>query len=243
MLLGRVQQLTAYISQASRTTPGMPAAGTAVRPPGVRPPPGAPGAIAAPGAPGSSKGPGTTTVTDTMPPALAHYLVHALNPLPADASPHAPDVLFQVINTVPLPQLSEAQDILLGEEIAGGSGGTDLLSRDGLSKLDEAALGRQTAELRARLQRESHRASGMAREIQRREDEYDWAMRVGDDAEEEEKDDLFDDDEDDGGDVQMKSEEPKVPNPREGWSVGDYLSFLDSGKVPTIPPPPASVAA
>ena len=256
MLLGRVQQLSAYIAQEAKNVTGP---GGRPLPPGA---PGAPGAAAArpPGAPPGSSGPGApggqgAIERSAPPPALAHYLVHALRTLPADCNPVAPDVLFQVINTMQLPQLEESQKELLADNSA-QRGSSSFLSLPGqvklhpledLRKLDDVALARLTNDMRARLKREKARADVMIKEIQRREEEFDWAFRITEDDEDEEKDDLFDDDEDDG-DVKMKEEqqaakEEKPPNPREGWKVSDYLRFLDSGKLPDPARPPTNAAS
>jgi hypothetical protein len=167
--------------------------------------------------------------------------------LPADAGPEAPDVLFQVINTMQLPQLDESQRALLADSSSQQSvlslpGQVKLLPLEDLHKLDDTALVRLTADMRARLKREHHRATALIKEIQTREDEYDWAFRITEDDDDDEKDDLFDDDEDGDGDQDVKMKPPveeKIPNPREGWKVADYLKFLDTGDVPPPPPPAA----
>ncbi|KAL1412656.1 hypothetical protein Q8F55_000403 [Vanrija albida] len=224
ILLGRVQSLTSYIAQAPVQR------GAAAAP---RPPPG-------PGVTG-------TTSAETA-SALAHYLVHPLNALPADAGPMANDTLLQAINTQPLPAVAGAQDALLAGE---GEAHAGLLPLDELNKLDEAALARLTGELRTRLARESERAQAIGREIATQYDMYDWALRIdeGEEAKDEDAEDDDDDDlfggEDDDGDATMgagKADEPApLPNPRAGWSVTDYLRLLDTGRPPT--PAPSTAAA
>jgi hypothetical protein len=110
-----------------------------------------------------------------------------------------------------------------------------MLGLDTLRGLDDGALQRHTDRLKARLGREGERARGLAREIEARGDEYDWAYRAGEEEEEkdEEEEDLFGDEEEE------EKPEPLAPNPREGWGVGDYLAFLESGKVPEKPAEPA----
>lgn len=246
MLLGRVHALSSYVAQPPSKGPGLPSVRSAAVPPGS---PGAAAAAAAAGAGGAASVPGAPGADAAQPPALAHYLVHPLRPLPPDANPIAPDVLFQAINTLPLPALAGAQAELLGgggaasdsaastsAAAAGLSSSKGFMGAEALAKLDETALTTFTTDLRARLDRESHRATAMVHEIQRREEEFDWTMRVGE--EEEEKDDLFDDDEED---VDMKP--APVPNPREGWSVADYLRLLDTGRPPEQAPAPAAQAA
>jgi hypothetical protein len=46
-------------------------------------------------------------------PTLARHLVHPLNPLPEHANPLAPDTFFQVLNTQPLPEVTETQKEML----------------------------------------------------------------------------------------------------------------------------------
>jgi hypothetical protein len=166
-------------------------------------------------------------------PLLESFLTHPLNPLPnpdeegADkVSPYASDVYFQVLNTLPIPQLSEAQDELLGA----GSGWT---TKDGLRGLGEVELDRLEGRLKDRLERESGRARGLRDEIERKREEVDWAMRV--DEEEGEDGSLFGDDEDeaegDKDDTMAGNEEKPetIPNPREGWTIQDYVKYMETG--------------
>ena len=206
VLLGRITALSEYISQ---------------------PPPNATGAPPLAGAR----------------PNLESYITHPLNPLPnpdeegADKiSPYASDVYFQVLNTLPIPQLSEAQADLLGT----GSGWT---TKDGLRGLGEVELDRLEGRLKARLEREGGRARGLKDEIERKREEVDWLMRV-DEEEEGEDGSLFGDDEDDGegGDkdeampdgMGKDKVEPVngAPNPREGWTIQDYVKFMETGTEP-----------
>ncbi|BEJ15052.1 hypothetical protein CspHIS471_0408190 [Cutaneotrichosporon sp. HIS471] len=160
-------------------------------------------------------------------PALAHYLVHPLRALPPDSEQLAQDVLFQAINTQALPLDSPT------------SVSTGMLGLDTLKGLDDGALQRCTDRLKARLGRESERARAMAREIERRGEEYDWTYRPGEE-EEDEKDEEEDDEEEDlFGDEEEEEEEKKkgevlAPNPRAGWSITDYLAFLENGTVPKV---------
>jgi len=169
-------------------------------------------------------------------PLLESFLTHPLNPLPnpdeegADQiSPYASDVYFQVLNTLPIPQLSEAQDELLGA----GSGWT---TKDGLRGLGEVELDRLEGRLKDRLERESGRARGLRDEIDRKRKEVDWAMRV--DEEEGEDGSLFGDDEDEAegdkddtmaGKEEEKPEPETIPNPREGWTIQDYVKYMETG--------------
>ncbi|CAK9780016.1 hypothetical protein CC85DRAFT_283602 [Cutaneotrichosporon oleaginosum] len=167
-------------------------------------------------------------------PALAHYLVHPLRPLAPDADQLAQDVLFQAINTQTLPMPES-------ESVPGARG---MLGLDTLRGLDEGALQRHTDRLKARLGRESQRARGMMREIERRGEEYDWTYRPGEEEEEEkeeeeEEEDLFGDDEEE----EEQKAEPLAPNPREGWGVADYLVFLETGKAKAPEAAPAEGAS
>jgi hypothetical protein len=168
-------------------------------------------------------------------PNLESFLTHPLNPLPnpdqegADKiSPYASDVYFQVLNTLPIPQLSEAQTELLGA----GSGWT---TKDGLRGMGEVELDRLEGRLKDRLGREGERARSLKDEIERRREEVDWGMRV--DEEEGEDGSLFGDDEDEGGEKEETmadagaKAEPAAPisNPREGWTIQDYVKFMETG--------------
>lgn len=111
-----------------------------------------------------------------------------------------------------------------------------MLGLDALRDLDDSALARVSERLRARLGREGERARAMGREIERRAEEYDWAYRpdAGEEdkgEEEEDEEDLFGDDDDEMEGDQKEEGEKFAPNPRMGWSVADYLAFLDSGRV------------
>lgn len=228
LLLTRVQSLTKYISEPPKSA--LPTPGPSSRP----------GALGAPGAPGAP--------APRAEPALAHYLVHPLRALPPDADALAHDVLFQAINTQPLPSVDTSSSADPTQPSASASAATrGMLGLDALRALDEGALTRVSERLKARLGRESERANAMAREIERRAEEYDWAYRPdaeegekggeGEGEGEEDEEDLFGDDEE----MEGKEEEKLAPNPREGWSVGDYLALLDTGRVKA--PEPAAPAA
>jgi len=84
------------------------------------------------------------------------------------------------------------------------------------------------------LERESGRARGLIDEIDRKREEVDWAMRV--DEEEGEDGSLFGDDEDEGegdkDDTMAGKEDDKpetLPNPREGWTIQDYVKYMETG--------------
>jgi hypothetical protein len=104
--------------------------------------------------------------------------------------------------------------------------------------MSDEELNALSRRLEGRLTRERERGKGLRAEIESRAGEVDWGMRV-DEEEEGEDGSLFgDDDEDDngGGDGEEgKEEEGKVevlPNPREGWTIQDYVRFMETGKPP-----------
>jgi hypothetical protein len=116
--------------------------------------------------------------------------------------------------------------------------------------MDEGSLARLGEGLRERLGREKNMADAVREEIGRREEEVDWGMRivVGDEGTEGDgegggdgEDDLFGEDEDEemGGEGKKVGDQAKgqgegegLWNPREGWTVVDYVRFMESGKQP-----------
>ncbi|KAL7420870.1 hypothetical protein Q5752_004824 [Cryptotrichosporon argae] len=261
LLLGRIHSISQYVSQPP--PPARPAAG-----------PGAP-AVAAAAAAASARPPaaGPSAPAPTPPPLLASYLVHPLHPLPADATPLAADLMFQVINTQLLPSVTSSAGYTSAPAGAGasgsGSGAGAGTATEGtlsaritehapelLARMDDVALGAYTRALRTRTAREGQRAQALLREIVRREDEVDWAMRIRDDDDDEGEgegeggdgaevaskredgdgdgdgdDDLFG--EDDEGDAVMAAPvAAKAANPREGWNLADYLRYMEKGVGP-----------
>jgi hypothetical protein len=95
--------------------------------------------------------------------------------------------------------------------------------------------------LRDRLKRERGRAKGMKDEIEERKDEVDWGMRVDVEDEEGEDGSLFgDDEEEEQGEkaVQATISIPvPAPNPREGWTIQDYVRYMEKGIAPLMLPP------
>ncbi|WVR08663.1 hypothetical protein IAU60_005721 [Kwoniella sp. DSM 27419] len=175
LLLGRVNALTTYLSPPSAqqstgaSRPSHPGQGNALVP--------APGVTSA------------STATAPPPPPLSGYLVHPLNPLPGPGqshaetvSPLAADAFFQAINTIPLPQLAEGSR---GAEAGGGQGWH---TADALRAMPEREVEVIRRSLRARLEREGMKVGAIRDEIARREDEVDWAMRIGEEDEDEEDD-------------------------------------------------------
>ncbi|WVQ63386.1 uncharacterized protein L199_001539 [Kwoniella botswanensis] len=202
--------------------------------------------------------------TSTAP--LAGYLIHPLNPIPPpgpgannDISPLAQETFLQVINTQLLPS-----DIVSNEKQTqrAPQSQSNWHSIEELRRLDERSLELLKRQLRERLNRENLKIDVIKREIERREEEVDWAMRIGEDDEEEEEekekedgegegeeeDDLFGGDDDDATDepmvidVDAHAEKSNVPQPEEdkgqgegegSWKVEDYLKFMDTGKLPS----------
>jgi hypothetical protein len=163
-------------------------------------------------------------------PALESYLTHPLNPLPnpdepgADkVSPYASDVYFQVLATQPVGPLSESLTALLAP-------GTGWTTKENMRGMSEEELTRLEGRLRDRLEREGGRSKGLKDEIETRREEVDWAMRV--DEEEGEDGSLFGDDEVEEGGAKAEKSGEIAPNPREGWTIQDYVKFMETG----IPP-------
>lgn len=121
--------------------------------------------------------------------------------------------------------------------------------------MDEGSLARLGEGLRERLGREKNMADAVREEIGRREEVVDWGMRivVGDEGTEGDgegggdgEDDLFGEDEDEemGGEGKKVGDQAKgqgegegLWNPREGWTVVDYVRFMESGKQPELARP------
>jgi hypothetical protein len=108
--------------------------------------------------------------------------------------------------------------------------------------MDEGTLNGFEARLKDRLSRESRIAKSLVESIEEKLGEVDWAMRV-DQTEEGEDGSLFgdddDDDNDDGADEAAKVEEQATiggaapgPNPREGWTIQDYVKYMETGISP-----------
>lgn len=104
--------------------------------------------------------------------------------------------------------------------------------------MSESELEGLERRLKDRLKRESGRAKGLVEEVEKRSGEVDWTMRV--DVEGEDDDgSLFGGDSDDEGDKgentspKQEAKEPSKPNPREGWTIQDYVKYMESGTKPT----------
>jgi hypothetical protein len=187
------------------------------------------------------------STTASSEPALSKYIIHPLNPLPADANPLAGDTFFQALNTLPLPAVDPVEQ------------------KARFKGMKEEETVRVAAGLRGRLKREDETVKGILGEVERISGEMDWELRIEDDLEgevegedgvqgqeaggkekekaDEDYEDLFGDSEDD--DVVMvdppskplqnepsSTERTKLLNPREGWTVTDYVVYMDSGRQP-----------
>ena len=111
--------------------------------------------------------------------------------------------------------------------------------------MDDGTLEALEGRLKARFGRESRIAKGLVETIDEKLAEVDWVMRVDQTEEEGEDGSLFGDDEEtEGGDGVKETktedtaggakEETSAPNPREGWTIQDYVKYMETGK-----PPPA----
>ncbi|ORY31244.1 hypothetical protein BCR39DRAFT_587576 [Naematelia encephala] len=181
-------------------------------------------------------------------PALENYIVHPLNALTSDSDPMAPDIFFQVINTQLIPSVKTSHAELLSPP--------EWADTAELKRMNVDELGVVERRLEERLSRESITAKKILEEIQTREDEVDWTMRIGgdDDAqgdgddendndngkdkdkdkEDDEDEDLFGDNDDEPVVVVPADgkKEPLPPNPRDGWTLADYGRYMDTGKEP-----------
>ena len=190
-------------------------------------------------------------------PILSKYLVHSLNPLPEpgtekgdQVNPIARDIFEWVLSTLPNPALVAAESELL---VTDGGGPEGWKSLDELKGLSDVQLNKLSRELRDRLGRESQRAEVMREEIDRKDGEMDWEMRILDDTAEEEgsaagqkeekeaakDDDLFGEDDivmvdPPDGTSSKKQVAPKAveKDPQEGWKLADYLAYMDTGRMP-----------
>ncbi|KAK6906533.1 hypothetical protein I204_00662 [Kwoniella mangroviensis CBS 8886] len=176
---------------------------------------------------------------------LSGYLIHPLNPIPPpgpgannDISPLAQETFLQAINTQLLPS-----DSVSNEKQSQGvpQSQSNWHSIEELRRLDERSLELLKRQLRERLNRENLKIDVIKREIERREEEVDWAMRIGEDDEEEEEeeknkegeeggeeeDDLFGGDDDDATDepmvidVDAHADKSNVPQPEKHKGQGD----------------------
>ncbi|OCF34499.1 hypothetical protein I316_04014 [Kwoniella heveanensis BCC8398] len=185
LLLGRINALTNYLSP---------------------PPPG-------PGHPSSTSASAPGAASSSAQPPLDGFLVHPLNPLPDPTSaaagsvetisPLAAETFFQVINTIPLPSLSDSQDSLLHQSSSDDDQpqSSTNTSRpqasstkgywhtaDELRRMEERQLDLLKRSLKGRLEKEGLKASAIKKAIRRQEEEVDWTMRIGEDEDEDEED-------------------------------------------------------
>ncbi|WWC92372.1 uncharacterized protein L201_007329 [Kwoniella dendrophila CBS 6074] len=129
------------------------------------------------------------------PPNLANYLIHPLNPLPTnptsegfnELSPFAQETFLQSIHTQLIDTSSSSSSIASGS--IKNEGQNKWHTSEELRKLDERELITIKNRLNSRLQKEKLKIDVIKREINRREDEIDWNMRIGEDEDEDEEDD------------------------------------------------------
>ena len=178
-------------------------------------------------------------------PLLSQYLVHPLNPLASveqGVNPIAHDIFEWVLSTLPNPALSASQAALISpanvsvnkETETTGRPATDQWSSlDDLKVMSEAQLARVDKDLRARLSRGSYKAQAIRDEIDAKDQEMDWELRILDET----------GTGDDGGDSAVAAQEssvgegraggaPRAGDAQEGWSLVDYLKVIDYGRVP-----------
>ncbi|WRT70760.1 uncharacterized protein IL334_007759 [Kwoniella shivajii] len=165
----------------------------------------------------SSSATTTTNLAPPPPPPLSGYLVHPLNPLPSttntntangenEVNPLAFETFFQVINTQLIPSLTNSQESTLSNDQTqtqtqtqtqnqhqGSSSAKTTTTRwhtaDELRGMDDRALDILKRSLKDRLNKESIKIDVMKREIDRREEEIDWTMRIDEAEEEDDNDD------------------------------------------------------
>ena len=100
--------------------------------------------------------------------------------------------------------------------------------------MSEPELERLRDGLQSRLKMEKRKADVLAAEVEHQAEVYEWEMRVDDTAAEGEEEEQGQEEEDDLFGEGDEEEEAVGPNPREGWSLVDYVSFIDTGKKPII---------
>ncbi|WVN89800.1 uncharacterized protein L203_105030 [Cryptococcus depauperatus CBS 7841] len=198
-------------------------------------------------------------------PLLSQYTVHPLNPLPpfealeaSQISLLAPEAFFQAINTRSIPEaLSVDEATQTQEQTSDGI----LHTRSQLMAMTDNELEELKKKLQMRLEREGFRGKAVRDEIERRSDEIEWAMRVGEDDEDEEvpslqekqtlpslqkeiesnedgdDDDLFGSDEDepmDSAPTISNKQPPFKEFDKESWKMADYVRFMDQGIQPEL---------
>jgi hypothetical protein len=158
--------------------------------------------------------------------------------------------MFQVINTQALPAVHEAQAGLIESR--------EWKGKEDLRGMGETELRAILAGLKGRLEREGRIADGLRAQIETCSEEYEWGMRVdggdedvgeGDKDDKAEDDDLFGEDEDEpegsakgqGKEVEGQGEgvdgntaQTLAPNPREAWTIADYVRYMDTGSEPKM---------
>ena len=162
-----------------------------------------------------------------LPTSIRQYLITPLNPLPVDADPMVQAAFMESLNTMPLNDLQIASNSLLEQEVGIWKPVADL------KKMEEDDLTRYRDALKRRLEKEALQAKKLGELARAGELKDTWKSRIGEgDAEDEDEDDLFDEPADDAeakAPADAATAPPKLPNPREGWQMADYIKYIDSG--------------
>lgn len=102
----------------------------------------------------------------------------------------------------------------------------------GLSQSDLEAFSQR---IRKRLNEENAIGEGLSELVKAQSEEYEWDKRVQEEGEagEDDDDDLFNDKEDMAEEKQNEDEPELAPNPRPGWTLADYVGYMDAGVRPS----------
>lgn len=138
---------------------------------------------------------------------------------------------MEAVNTMPFPGSEGVDEGFRSMATAG------LLGKEQLAKLDPSALERHVKSLKERWEGENSRAKGILGDIEALEGEYDWKLRVDAEQVGSDEEDLFGEDGDGDEDMEKDKDkegekEAREPNPREGWTLKDYLTLMDTGRTP-----------
>jgi hypothetical protein len=171
---------------------------------------------------------GPARLASRLPTSIRQYLLTPLNPLPGDADPMVQAAFMESLNTMPLNDLQLASNALLEQETGIWKPAAEL------RKMDEDELTRYRDALRRRLEKEALQAKKLGDLARAGELKDTWKSRIGEGDADEEDDDLFDEPADEG-ETEARADAapvvPKLPNPREGWGLADYIKYIDSGMV------------
>ena len=168
---------------------------------------------------------------------MSQFLVHPLNPLASveqGVNPIAHDIFEWVLSTLPNPALASSQAALISpvngssdrdDETTDGVGWTSL---DELKDMSEAQLIRIDKQLRGRVSREHYKAQAIREEIDAKDQEMDWEMRILDEVG---AADHGEDAAGTNGDNGL-GKTSRARDPQEEWSLVDYLKLIDTGRIP-----------